>query len=194
MPRIVIATRNKHKVEEIAPPLESIGYEVDSLLDFDEHVDVCENGRTFLENARKKARAVRRITTSPILADDSGLEVEALDKGPGVHSKRFSSEGGDHANNRLLLERMANERNRSALFRTVMVLLMEDGREMTFEGTLPGYIHTAIEGDEGFGYDSVFIPVGHSQTLASLGADVKGRISHRKRCLDKVIAHLRDKR
>ncbi len=192
MKKIVLASQNEHKLQEISPPLESLGFEVLSLVDFEEYEAPRETGATFLENARLKARALRKHTSSMILADDSGLEVEALKKAPGVQSKRFSDEGDDHANNKLLLNKMADKTNRHAMFRTVMVLLLEDGKEVSFEGTLPGYIHTAAEGGEGFGYDTVFIPVGHSETLASLGFDHKQRISHRKRCLDKVIAYLRN--
>ncbi len=192
MKKIVLATQNEHKIQEIAPPLEALGFEVLSLAEFEEYEAPNETGKTFWENARLKARALRKHTSSAILADDSGLEVEALQQAPGVHSKRFSDEGGDTANNRLLLKKMENKTNRRAVFRTVMVLMMEDGREVSFDGTLAGYIHTAIEGDEGFGYDAIFIPVGHSETLATLGFAHKQRISHRKRCLDKVLAYLRE--
>ena len=189
MKRIVVATMNKGKLSEIRPPLHNLGFEVYSLLDFD-MPDIEETGRTLRENALIKARAVRKITDYIVLSDDSGLEVEALGGAPGVHSKRFSDSALDHDNNELLLRKMTSKENRAAAFKTIMAIIMPDDREFSFEGTLHGYIHTVMEGESGFGYDSVFIPVGHSKTLATLGMDVKNDISHRKRALRQVIRFL----
>ncbi len=191
MKHIVLATQNANKIDEIAPHLEYLHYTVDTLADFAGDVVIKEKGSTLEENALLKARALRTHTSAMVLADDSGLEVDALGGKPGVMSKRFSNEGTDDANNRLLLEKMANERNRRATFKTVMALIEEDGSEHIFEGTLPGYIHTALEGEEGFGYDPLFIPVGYSKTLAALGMDVKNTISHRRKCLERVLQFLR---
>ena len=191
MKRIVVATHNEHKLKELAPPLEQLGYDVHSLKDFQTPPVVEETGDSFKENALKKARAVRLKTSAMVLADDSGLEVDALHGRPGVHSKRFSKAGTDEANNRRLLALMEDKRDRTATFRTVMVLIDEAGTAHVFEGELPGYIHTAEEGCEGFGYDPVFIPAGQSSTLAALGMEVKNRISHRRRCLAKVLAYLK---
>ena len=193
MKRIAVATKNEAKLKEIRPALTHLGYELYSLLDFD-MPDIEETGRTLRENALLKARAVRRTTDYIVLADDSGLEVEALGGAPGVHSKRFSDSAQDQDNNLLLIKKMATKENRAAAFKTIMVLIMPDDREFSFEGTLHGYIHTSIEGEEGFGYDSVFIPVGHSKTLATLGMDVKNGISHRRRALRKVADFLKGDR
>ncbi len=191
MKKIVLATRNEGKIEEIRPHLASLGYEVFGLEDFDVAV-IEETGSTLKDNAIIKARHTQRVTNFMVLSDDSGLEVEALDGKPGVLSARFSTEGTDEANNRFLLRKMADKTNRSARFKTVMVLRDEEGYEHVFEGVLNGYIHTAMEGSEGFGYDPLFIPVGHTETLASLGLSVKNRISHRKKCLNKVIEFLKN--
>ncbi|MFW5894763.1 MAG: RdgB/HAM1 family non-canonical purine NTP pyrophosphatase [Bacillota bacterium] len=191
MKRIVVATRNEGKLNEIRPALTHLGYEVYSLLDFDVP-DIAETGKTLRENALIKARTIRKVTDYSVLADDSGLEVEALNGAPGVHSKRFSNTALDHDNNELLLKKMANKENRAATFKTVMVLITQDDKEYAFEGTLHGYIHTVMEGNAGFGYDSVFIPVGHSKTLATLGMGVKNDISHRRRALRQVVDFIRD--
>lgn len=191
MKRIVVATRNEGKLNEIRPALTQLGYEVYSLLDYD-MPDIEETGRTLRENALIKARTIRKVTDYSVLADDSGLEVEALKGAPGVHSKRFSDSARDHDNNELLLKKMANKENRAAAFKTIMVLITKDDKEYAFEGTLHGYIHTVMEGSEGFGYDSVFIPVGHSKTLATLGMKVKNEISHRRRALRQVVEFLRN--
>ncbi len=191
MKRIVIASQNEDKISEIRNPLTALGYEVYSLLDFD-IPDIEETGKTLRENARIKAHAVRKITEYTVLSDDSGLEVDALHGAPGVHSKRFSDSTMDEDNNELLLKKMEDKEQRSATFKTVMVLLFNDEREYSFEGSLHGYIHTRQEGEHGFGYDSVFIPVGHSQTLATLGPETKDRISHRRRALREVVNFLKD--
>ncbi|MFW5913657.1 MAG: RdgB/HAM1 family non-canonical purine NTP pyrophosphatase [Bacillota bacterium] len=191
MKRIVVATRNEGKLNEIRPALTQLGYEVFSLLDFDVP-DIEETGRSLRENALIKARTIRKVTDYSVLADDSGLEVEALNGAPGVHSKRFSDSALDHDNNELLLKKMANKENRAAEFKTIMVLITQDDKEYAFEGTLHGYIHTVMEGEEGFGYDSVFIPVGHSKTLATLGMKVKNDISHRRRALRQVVEFLKN--
>ncbi len=190
MRKIVIASRNEGKIDEIRPYLVSIGYKVYSLSDFDSE-DVRETGATFRQNALIKARAARRVTNFMILAEDSGLEVDALNGKPGVYSARFSESGTDEANNVLLLKKMEDKINRRARFISVMVLKLEDDEEMVFTGSLDGYIHTVTEGDAGFGYDPLFIPVGHCDTLSTLGPDRKTRISHRRKALDAVLRYLK---
>ncbi len=189
MDKIVIASKNQGKIDEIKPHLSHLGFEVFSMVDFDVP-DIDETGHTLKENAFIKARTVKKITNYMVLADDSGLMCDALGGKPGVYSARYAEKGNDHANNLKLLEHMADKSNRSAKFLTVMVLIDEHEKEFMFEGTLPGYIHTALEGEEGFGYDPLFIPVGHTATLAQLGDKIKHRISHRKKALDQVIDFL----
>jgi XTP/dITP diphosphohydrolase len=189
MKKIAIATRNEHKLREYQSMLEHLKFEVFSLVDFPIK-DIEETGETFFENARIKAKALRKHTNIMVLADDSGLEVDALGGRPGIHSKRFSDEGTDDANNQKLLDLMSNQFDRTARFVTAVCVIDESGNTKRFEGELHGYIHTACEGEHGFGYDPLFIPVGYNKTLAELGDDVKNRISHRARCLHKVLDYL----
>ncbi len=189
MKKIALATHNQGKIEEIKPRLTLLGYDVFTLDDFDVK-PIEETGRTFKENALIKAKALRSVTNFMVLADDSGLEVDALNNRPGVYSSRYSALGTDQANNEKLLKDMSDVLDRSATFKTVMVVIDEANKNHVFEAALHGYIHTALEGLDGFGYDPLFIPVGHNETLASLGLSVKQQISHRKKCLDKVLRFL----
>ncbi len=188
MKNIVVATKNKHKLREYEDILVPHGFDVFSLFDFplDEPE---ETGRDFLENALIKARALRRATKEPVIADDSGLEVFALDARPGVMSKRYAKEGSDRANNEKLLAEMQHHHDRRARFVTVIALLEKDGTHRFFSGELHGYIHTETAGETGFGYDPLFIPVGHTRTLAELGSRMKNKISHRARALQKLLDH-----
>ncbi len=189
MDQLVIATHNAHKLDEYRLLLEPLKIEVYSLADF--HIDeIKETGETFAHNARLKARAVKKHTDMLVLADDSGLEVEALHGLPGVHSKRYSAAATDQANNAKLLQAMSQATNRAARFVAVVCLIDEAGEEHLFEGELHGYIHTAEAGNGGFGYDPVFIPVGHTATLAELGMATKNKLSHRARVLRKVLHFL----
>jgi len=157
MKKIVLATANQGKIEEIRPHLIKLGFEVYGLNDFNLSSPK-EIGKTMKENAMIKARHVARVTNFMVLSDDSGLEVEALNGKPGVFSSRFSSKGDDLSNNQLLLKKMSTHTNRRARFKTVMVLKDETGKEHLFESVLDGYIHTALEGEGGFGYDpAIFI-------------------------------------
>ena len=189
MPKIVIASSNKGKLKEYESLLKPLGFEIFSLFDFPD-LNIIESGTTFSENALLKAKALKKRTNELVLADDSGLEVTALNNRPGVYSKRFSKEGTDHANNLKLLDVMEKEADRSARFITVIVLLDKDHREHYFKGILEGYIHTKTEGNNGFGYDPLFIPAGYHQTLAELDITVKNKISHRAKALRKVLDYL----
>ncbi len=189
MPKIMIATENKGKLKEYENLLKPLNYEVFSLFDFP-GLNIVESGTTFAENALLKAKTLRKRTNELVLADDSGLEVTALNNRPGVYSKRFSKQGTDAANNQKLLEVMQSEADRSARFVTVIVLLDKNQNAHYFKGILEGYIHTKIEGEHGFGYDPLFIPAGYHQTLAELDLSVKNSISHRAKALRKVLEYL----
>ncbi len=152
-----------------------------------------ETGETFLENALLKARAIARNVNLVAIADDSGLEVDALDGAPGVRSARFAGEDASDAdNNTLLLERLEGvESNaRSARFRSVVAVVAPDGTEFHDEGTVEGEILTVPRGDGGFGYDPLFLPRGYERTFAELSLDQKNEISHRGQAFRKVAAHL----
>lgn len=189
MEKIILATANKGKLKEYENLLKPLKYEVFSLFDFPD-LTIIESGTTFEENALLKAKTLRKRTSEIILADDSGLEVAALNKLPGVYSKRFSKEGTDDANNHKLLEVMQTKTDRSARFVTVIVLLDKDNQEHYFKGILEGYIHTTMEGTNGFGYDPLFIPAGYHQTLAELDLSIKNKISHRAKALKQVLEYL----
>ncbi len=191
--KVVLATKNPHKVEEILAILGDIpGIEWLTFRDIP-FSDVEEVGETLEENAILKATAVARETGLPALAEDTGLEVEALGGAPGVRSARFAGEGKDYrANNEKLLRLLEGVSNRGARFRTVAVLALPDGRTWKAEGVLEGEIAGAPRGEHGFGYDPLFIPEGETRTLAEMPPEEKNRISHRRRALELMGPILRD--
>lgn len=186
---MVLATANRHKVEEISGMLADLGVVVRSLAEFPGAPEVIEDGLTYRENALKKARAAAMFTGKPALADDTGLEVDALDGRPGLHAARFAGEGCTFQDNirKLLglLEGVPEER-RGARFVCVLAFVEPDGREYVVEGELRGRITTAPAGVGGFGYDPVFYVPEVGRTLAELSPEEKNRISHRRRALDKA--------
>lgn len=186
MKRIVIATQNENKVAEIKEMLKGTGIEAVSLRDLNIDVDVVEDGNTFEENAYKKALEIMKITGMPTLADDSGLEVDALDGAPGVYSARFAGVHGDYArNNEKLLELMKDvpDERRGARFVTAMVLLYPDMKKITARGEIEGYIGHELRGSNGFGYDPLFIVPELKRSFAELTNREKNSISHRGRAL-----------
>lgn len=186
--KLLIATRNPHKLEEIRSVLNVQGLTLLSSLDFPDIPDVEEDGSTLEENAVKKAVELCLATGLPALADDSGLEVEALNSAPGVYSARWSGEGCTYADNNLkLLRELAGQTGRRAQFRTVIALARPGLRPQTVEGRVQGKIADAPRGDKGFGYDPLFIPDGFNQTFAELPAELKNRISHRARALQAAL-------
>ncbi|MFZ5899633.1 MAG: XTP/dITP diphosphatase [Bacillota bacterium] len=189
MRRLVLATRNAGKVRELAALLGPLGVEVVSLADYPEIGEIPEEGDTFQENAIFKAREVARLTGETALADDSGLEVDALNGAPGVYSARFAGEPkSDTANNAKLLRLLTGlpPEKRTARFRCVMALAVPDGRVYTAEGTSEGIILDAPRGDNGFGYDPLFYVEEFGKTFAELDLATKNTISHRGRALQKV--------
>lgn len=179
---LVCASANVHKVEEMNALLSDIVRLVPRPAELGE---VHETGSTLLENAVIKAEAVAAFAHADALADDTGLEVDALDGAPGVWSARFAGEPQSDARNRaLLLERLDGIVNRSARFRTVLAIVRADGTVIHADGTCNGTIALAERGDNGFGYDSVFIPNdGDGRTFAELSSDEKNAMSHRARAV-----------
>jgi XTP/dITP diphosphohydrolase len=185
--KLVIATRNAHKLEEIQEIFDFQGLEVLSAFDFPEVPDVVEDGDTLEANAIKKAVEVAEATGCWSLADDSGLEVAALDGAPGVYSARYAGEQCSYTdNNDKLLRELADQDDRSAQFRTVLALSDPEGNVQTLEGACPGEIIEDLRGTNGFGYDPLFIPKGYSETFAELDSSIKNKISHRARALQKA--------
>lgn len=187
--KLVIATRNAHKLEEIQAIFDFQDLEVQSAFDFPEIPDVVEDGDTLEANAEKKAVEIARVTGCWSMADDSGLEVVALNGAPGVYSARYAGEECSYAdNNKKLLQELADKDDRSACFRTVVALSDPEGNVRTVAGKCPGQIIEGLRGTNGFGYDPLFIPDGYSETFAELDSSVKNNISHRARALRKAHA------
>ena len=196
MKRIVFATNNQHKLQEIREIL-SPEFEIVSLKEIGCHEDIPETGNTLEENALQKARYISERYHISCFADDTGLEVEALGGAPGVHSARYA-EGTDHdseANMTKLLRELEGKENRQARFRTVIALieLGEDETENVhlFEGIVEGHISTKRQGTEGFGYDPIFVPKGYEKSFAALGETIKNHISHRARAVKKLAEYLK---
>lgn len=195
--KIVFATNNAHKLSEIKSILGS-SIEIVSLSDIGCTVDIPEMGKTLEENAHIKAAYVFEHYGLSCFADDTGLEVEALHGAPGVYSARYAGGAGhdSEANMRKLLGELAGEPHRNARFRTVISLLQVDENhpqkpiEHQFEGIVTGYIATEKHGQEGFGYDPIFIPDGYDQSFAELGETIKNKISHRARAVEQLALFL----
>jgi XTP/dITP diphosphohydrolase len=187
--KIVLATNNKHKIREIKSILVGLEAQVLTLEDFEEFPQVEETGETLKENAILKAQAVSRFSGLPSLADDSGLEVDALDGAPGVRSSRFAGEQCSYAdNNRKLLQllRDVTWERRRAKFVCTVVLAKNANRMVTVTGELRGFIALEERGENGFGYDPIFYVPKLNRTLAQLSLEEKNRISHRAQAFDRA--------
>jgi len=197
--RVVLATRNAHKVIELreilADLVEEIGLEVVGVTEFPDVDDVVEDGVTFAENATLKAVAVARATGLPAIADDSGLVVDVLGGAPGIFSARWSgAHGSDRDNVDLLLSQLGDVRDehRAAGFVCAAALAMPDGRVVVREGKVRGTLTRAPRGTNGFGYDPILLVDGDTRTLAEFGNEQKNAISHRGKALRALAADLRE--
>ncbi len=190
MRKLVFVTNNAHKLEEVRAILgENI--EVLSLDDIGCHADIPETAETLEGNAALKAEYIYEHYGLDCFADDTGLEVEALDGAPGVYSARYAGgEGHDsEANMKKLLKELEGKDNRRAQFRTA-ICLIESGKEYLFEGIVKGGIIEEKRGASGFGYDPVFVPEGYGETFAEMGGEEKNKISHRARAVQQLCAYL----
>lgn len=188
--KLVVATNNAHKLEEIAAIL---GDEMEllSLKDIKCFADIPETADTLEGNARQKAMYIYENYGMDCFADDTGLEVDALNGAPGVYSARYAGDGHDsEANMQKLLHELEGKKNRKAQFRTAICLIQE-GKEYLFEGIVKGEIIGEKRGGAGFGYDPIFVPEGYEQTFAELGNDIKNTISHRARAVEKLCLFLK---
>lgn len=186
MKRLVVATRNAGKLKEIHFILRDLHVGVSSLLDYPDLPPAVEDGETFEANASKKALHVARATGLPALADDSGLEVDALGGAPGVHSARFAGpEATDEDNNSKLLRLLKDvpEEKRSARFRCVIAVATPEGRVDLAQGVCEGRVASKERGDKGFGYDPLFCVAEYGMTFGELPEGIKNAISHRGRAL-----------
>jgi XTP/dITP diphosphohydrolase len=177
---LVLATRNAGKTREIKELLQDFPVDIMNLEDFGPIPPVEEDGATFDDNAYKKASFTAKVLGLPALADDSGLEVEALDKAPGVHSARYAGpDAADEENNAKLLDEMEGKTNRSAAFMCVISIAVPSGAALTYEARCEGLISEAPAGSQGFGYDPVFYDPRLEKTFAELSTEEKNRVSHR---------------
>jgi XTP/dITP diphosphohydrolase len=201
MEMLVLATRNPGKTREIRELLKDFPVRIKNLDDFGPTPDVEEDGLTFDENAFKKASFTAKILGLPALADDSGLEVEALDGAPGVHSARYAGPSAtDEEKIAKLLQDMEGKTNRAAAFMCVISIAVPSGVALTYEGRCEGLIADAPAGDNGFGYDPVFYYPPLKRTFAQLSSEEKNRVSHRGKALaelkeefDKVLIWIRQR-
>lgn len=188
--KLILATGNPNKVDEMKKILAEFPIEVLSKDDIGlKDIDVEEDGTTFEENSIKKAKAISEFTNYMVLSDDSGLSVDSLNGGPGVYSKRYGGEeGNSHKNNLKLLKEMKNidTPNRGAKFVSVIALITEDKRVITVRGEVKGQIGYEMKGNNGFGYDPLFIPEGYNNTFGELDEEIKNKISHRARALEEI--------
>ena len=187
---IVAATGNQHKLAEYAQLLADQDIELKSLNDFPGYTEPEENGSSFEENAGIKAAAASLYTSAPAFADDSGLEVEALDGRPGIHSSRYAA--SDPERIAKLLGELEGKTNRRARFVCVISIAFNGEVIASFEGEVKGTILDAPRGENGFGYDPVFQPDGFDKSFAELGAEVKDKISHRARAFELATAFLKE--
>jgi len=190
--KLLLATQNKNKVIELKRLLEVYPqFEVLSLSDFDIQDDIEETGLTFEENARLKALHIYQLTHIPCIADDSGLEIEALNNEPGVYSARYLGENTSYTiKNQIILDRMKDSVNRKARFVSVVCLVLNEEEVYTFEGFMPGSIGNEARGSNGFGYDPIFVPNGYTLSYAEMELETKNTLSHRGQALRKAIDFL----
>ena len=188
--KLVFATNNKHKLQEVRDIIGS-GVEILSLADINCNEDIPETADTLDGNALIKARYIYEKYNVNCFADDTGLEVDALDGAPGVYSARYAGDGhGSEANMRKLLENLTGKNNRNAQFRTVIALII-DGEEKLFNGIVKGTITEEKRGDSCFGYDPIFVPEGYSESFAQMDSRTKNSISHRYRATKQLSEYLK---
>lgn len=186
---IIVATKNKGKIKEIKKILGD--HNVMSQAEIGVNIDVEENGSTFAENAMIKAEAVSKYTDCAVIADDSGIEVDALDGAPGIYSARYcGEEATDEDRVVKLLEEVEKADNRGAQFNCAIALILPNGEKHTFSGIVRGTLDFEPKGENGFGYDPIFIPDGYDRTFGELDSTIKDDISHRAKALKALAEFL----
>lgn len=192
MKEIMIATSNAHKVEEFKHMLEPYGYEVKSLLDLDHEFDIEENGTTFEENALIKATAIHDLLGIEVIADDSGLAVNAMNGEPGVYSARFLGRDTSYdVKNQYIIDQCKDAQDKGAQFVCAIAYVKQDGSHSIYRGVVEGEIYDHIEGEKGFGYDPIFYYPPFHTTLANVSEDQKNEVSHRGIALRMLVDDLK---
>ena len=193
MMKLILSTDNKNNAKELRGSLKDPPIEILTKRDAGiEDLNVVEDGDTLQYNSLKKARELAALVDAMVMADDSGLFVDSLGGDPGVYSSRYGGEDGNDAlNNKTLLQNLEGK-DRKASFKTVIALITEDRQEYTVEGECKGKILESPMGDNGFGYDPLFVPDGYSKTFAQLPSSIKNSISHRRRAIDALREELEE--
>lgn len=193
MKNLVFATGNSHKLQEVQGLFKE-GFALSCLKDVNITEEIPETADNLVDNALQKARYVYEKCGIPCFADDTGLEVEALNGAPGVYSARYAGEQKDSKLNMLLLlKNMNGKTNRNARFRTIIAYIDEKQEEHIFEGEIKGTIIENMAGENGFGYDPIFVPEGYKETFAELSSEIKNTISHRARAMEKFLSYINNK-
>lgn len=193
---IIFATGNEGKMKEVRMILKDLNQDIKSLKEMNLDVDIVEDGKTFEENAMIKAKTIMKLTNEIVLADDSGLEVDYLDKAPGVYSARYLGEDTSYKiKNQFIIDRLKNATGtqRSARFVCVIACAMPDGTILTTKATIEGMIGYEEKGENGFGYDPIFIVPEYNCTTAELSPEQKNRISHRGKALQAMKLKLQER-
>ena len=193
MKNLVFATGNSHKLQEVQGLFKE-GFALSCLKDVNITEEIPETADNLVDNALQKAWYVYNKCGIPCFADDTGLEVEALNGAPGVYSARYAGEQKDSKLNMLLLlKNMTGKENRNARFRTIIAYIDENAQEHIFEGEIRGKIIENMAGENGFGYDPIFVPEGYDKTFAQLSSETKNKISHRARAMEKFLSYINSK-
>lgn len=193
MRNLVFATGNSHKLQEVQGLFKE-GFALSCLKDVNITEEIPETADNLVDNALQKAWYVYKKCGIPCFADDTGLEVEALNGAPGVYSARYAGEQKDSKLNMLLLlKNMNGKENRNARFRTIIAYIDENAQEHIFEGEIRGKIIENMAGENGFGYDPIFVPEGYDKTFAQLSSETKNKISHRARAMEKFLSYINSK-
>lgn len=193
MKEIMLATNNAHKVEEFQTMLGPLGYHVKSLLDLDYEIDIEETGSTFEENALLKAQAIYDLLHIEVIADDSGLCVNALNGAPGIYSARFMGKDTSYnEKNQYIIEQCKDASDSGAQFVCAIAYVKRDGTHVICKGVVEGQIYHKMEGENGFGYDPIFYYPPYNTTLANVNDTLKNEVSHRGRAIEQLVAYMKE--
>lgn len=195
MEKLVVATKNKGKIAEIKEVLQYMPFEVLSMGDIGITIDVVEDGKTFEENSLKKAIEICKVSNTIVIADDSGIEVDYLDGAPGIYSARFGGpEATDEDRNAKLLDMLKGvpHEKRTARYVCAIAVAFPDGRAFVVRDTCEGYVDTESKGNNGFGYDPIFYIPEFGKSMAEISMDIKNKISHRAKALNKMAVKMKE--